>query len=162
MDKTFIRAINYMKRHMNDVEDYAVKLYESGEYTKSQVVNDVVAQFVTTQINALTSDFDISQFSYGSDRVDINSMLNSLGGPGIRVGSLAYVLCVKLEDIIPEDGSVIQDIGIVESYGNECHTLGMAAPDPNFKLSDCYKRYMVQEPFWGIALLADEAVWCNK
>ncbi len=100
-------AVEYMNNHLNNVIDYAIHLHSSSVHSKNQVVSIVVGQFIHAQLAlmGLDSILQLQKFSLGTDRIDMNILLESLGQIGIRIGAFAFVLAVRLENILPEDGS---------------------------------------------------------
>jgi hypothetical protein len=150
MDELMNAAAESMKRHMNELVDYAINMYGSTVNTKNQVISIVVAQFVAQQFSMLGADdmLEDNRLTYGTDRIDMNVAIESLGWQGTRIGALAYVLAIKMETILPDDNSTTQDVAAVEALeSNEYRLVGMAPPTPGFKLSNCYRRYIEQDQF---------------
>lgn len=149
-DELINAAVASMKKHINEVVDYAINMYASTQHNKNHVISVVVSQFIGSQLSQLHPDFnfDDPQFTHETDRIDINVVLQSLGETGIRMGALAYVVAIRLEALLPEDHSITQDVAFVEPIGqNEYKLVGMAPSTPDFRLSNCYKRYIDQDPF---------------
>ena len=111
-DKMMKEAVEVIKKHINGVIDYAINMYGSTPHTKSQVISIVLGQFIAEHLSMLGADDMLKngRVTSGTDRIDMNVLLNDLGNAGTRIGALAYVLAMRLEAILPEDNFGVQDV----------------------------------------------------